>query len=399
MVLIFIFIPSSVYAQNNGSEEFTYSYDTEKTEDTPCQLSVNIEDYDAFYENVYVCLLNISTEYKYKIPLSRTNSYFDYIWLPEGTYTIEEVNTYNQLDCTFSYPEQIEAMAGVVTELHIGIIEKPTDTQDEFTEPENNEKETTSISANLNNDTQTPTQSGKYTYTHIGDGSENVSVDGEFQYEFFLDIKITTPGNPGEAKFVYSIDQKQTYSDAITIPLSGKVTIDNFVIIFDGNLEQDDEYSFFFPDPIKVLDYAYTGSLKIEVCTSKKNVYVYDIFKENNYKLLLNIKKSGAAGVAVFEYSLDGGVTYSEELLIPQNGIYEIPESDLYIQFKANSSTNEFESGTSVIVSINIKQTSNNGLVILIVLLVVALMFGYFWLLKKKKKDSDYNINRWKKIE
>src|SRR5688500_5133563 len=51
------------------------------------------------------------------------------------------------------------------------------------------------------------------------------------------------------------------------------------------------------------------------------------------YRGILQITKTGAAGVARFKYTLDGGYTWSDELVVPSGGTYAIPNTNITVTF------------------------------------------------------------------
>lgn len=53
----------------------------------------------------------------------------------------------------------------------------------------------------------------------------------------------------------------------------------------------------------------------------------------DTYRGILAITKTGAAGVARFKYTLDGGYTYSEDILVPSGGTFAIPNTNITVTF------------------------------------------------------------------
>lgn len=90
--------------------------------------------------------------------------------------------------------------------------------------------------------------------TKTGTGQGSVSVEGEVTNAFDAVIKITESGDVNEGAFQYSIDGGNTFSDDITIPLSGSFEIAGTGLIVkfadsdaeDGveSFPEDDVYSF-----------------------------------------------------------------------------------------------------------------------------------------------------------
>lgn len=65
-----------------------------------------------------------------------------------------------------------------------------------------------------------------------------------------------------------------------------------------------------------------------------------------DYRARVRIKAStDALGAGRFDYSLDGGNTYSDEITIPTGGTYTFPNSGITITFVLNAGTPDFEAG------------------------------------------------------
>jgi hypothetical protein len=63
------------------------------------------------------------------------------------------------------------------------------------------------------------------------------------------------------------------------------------------------------------------------------------------YSGQIRIKKTGDLGEAKFDYTLDGGYTYSETLIVPSGGSYVAPGSGLTFGFTAGEGPTIFETG------------------------------------------------------
>jgi hypothetical protein len=65
------------------------------------------------------------------------------------------------------------------------------------------------------------------------------------------------------------------------------------------------------------------------------------------YRVTARIRKTGALGVATFDYSLDGGYTYSDVLTVPSGGTFAVPGTDLTLTFVPGAGPILFEAGDS----------------------------------------------------
>ena len=400
IILVVFFTGKNVYA---AESDYIYSYNTKQTEETPCQLSVNIEDYKYINENCYVILKSESGQL-YELSLSKINDYYDYIYLAPGDYQITKVSTYNETNYEFVYSNNIMVEKGSVASLHINVknvsgleTTHPIDTETIKEYPTNEE---TSASETVESETESlqsvPADSNKtdyenYTCWNKGSSSGEILLTADWNTELYLDVKITSGTEPGNMKFYYSVNNGG-FSEEISVPLSGTVELEKFTLVFDGQFAQNDVYSFFVPDPLKEITYS-NPTMGLSIHSEDDSVYVYDIMKENNYKILVKIKKEGSLGEVVFVYSMDAGKTYSEELLISEDGIYSLGDTGLYLRF--SDKTYSAEDSVTVSIKSASQEKSSGGVLILIIIVVIVVIFAYLWLLKKKKSDSEYNIRRW----
>lgn len=65
----------------------------------------------------------------------------------------------------------------------------------------------------------------------------------------------------------------------------------------------------------------------------------------NSYDAIIEITKTGTVATGKFKYSLDGGLTYSEEITIPSGGTYAIPGTNITATFVPGAGTVFFEKG------------------------------------------------------
>jgi len=63
------------------------------------------------------------------------------------------------------------------------------------------------------------------------------------------------------------------------------------------------------------------------------------------YQVRIEIKGTGALGVALFRYSLDGGSTYSANITVPSGGTYAVANTNLTLTFVPGAGPIIFESG------------------------------------------------------
>lgn len=67
----------------------------------------------------------------------------------------------------------------------------------------------------------------------------------------------------------------------------------------------------------------------------------------DRYSFIGQIKVTGALGVAEWRYSLDAGLTYSPQMLVPSGGSFVVPNTNLTLTFVAGAGPIIFEAGDS----------------------------------------------------
>lgn len=137
-----------------------------------------------------------------------------------------------------------------------------------------------------------------------------------------LIIKVTTGGVVGTAIFSYSLDGGQTYpfgnlTTAATVPLGSTGLTANFGA---GTYVATDLYQ------------------SIAVTTSPAGCGTLTVSGApyDNYLVQVKIVASGqtlAAGTGTFQYSVDGGNSYSGTIAIPSGGTYLIPNTNMTLTF------------------------------------------------------------------
>ena len=66
------------------------------------------------------------------------------------------------------------------------------------------------------------------------------------------------------------------------------------------------------------------------------NFFSDDVIYDDNYSIVLKIVNTGAAGAGEFQYSLNGGFLWSEDILIPAQGLFLIPDTGIWVEFFDN---------------------------------------------------------------
>ncbi|EPR07765.1 DUF2586 domain-containing protein [Ruminiclostridium papyrosolvens] len=97
------------------------------------------------------------------------------------------------------------------------------------------------------------TAGSRSTVEKIATGSGSLSVSGNPYNAFNVIIKITGQGRRNSALFIYSIDGGYSYSDELTVPLTGQyeIPLTGLTITFTEGAESDVETSFLVGDVFK----------------------------------------------------------------------------------------------------------------------------------------------------
>lgn len=66
----------------------------------------------------------------------------------------------------------------------------------------------------------------------------------------------------------------------------------------------------------------------------------------DDYLMRVKITKSGANGVAKFQYSLDQGINYSPEIITPAAGLFVVPDTGVYITFGGTQTVDDIFAAT-----------------------------------------------------
>lgn len=99
--------------------------------------------------------------------------------------------------------------------------------------------------------------------------------------------------------------------------------------------------------PVTPSTAATSGSItETRVSTSVGTVASTGSSPKDQYNVIVLITTSGTLGAGVFQYSLDGGDTYSAPITIPSGGTYTVPNSGVVVVFDASPSGSlKFEAG------------------------------------------------------
>lgn len=400
-------------AEEPAYEEEMDSYDsyiteTVKDEINTAQLTFHCIMPDGFNLGVYAEIRNTNIGKSYQLLATSVNEYISRMYVPEGFYEIE--NIYVAGDTKNQYPMDIpesfllygdDMYTLETTLLNYDEIKKEADIRLGVAE------DTAAVPAETLLETQKKPVSPWRSVEHTGDGGGQISISGTCVIPVHMILEITASGEIGEAEYKYSTDGGNTWSDvglvrrsATAIPIlttdTGEESGLNLSFDGYGQYLMMDEYRF-----NSAYEYAITnasgnsGNGEIHL-TSEEIIY------ETDYKIVVKIVSTGGLGQGIFKYSLNGGLTFSGDEVIPDDGVYQIPGTLLYLTFWHPDADGRFPVGNMYEAEIR-GDKSNRNYVPYIFGLMIAVFFGVFILYshyaKMKDKPGDYVLNPYKRVD
>lgn len=391
-----------------GEEDPYDSYVTqsEKDEINSVQLTFRCIMPEGFNLGVYAELKNANTGTSYQLLATSANEYISRMYVPEGYYEIQNIyvagDTKNQYP--MDIPEGFFVYSGDMYTLSSTLLN-----YDEVMEEANRrlgiaeEEETKEVAEEPKEKPVSPWRSVE----HTGDGGGRISISGTCKIPIHMIIKITATGEIGEAEYQYSTDGGATWSEvglvrrsATAIPI---ITTDTgadcgLFLNFEGygKYLMTDEYRFSATYEYPISAAAGNSGLGEVHLTST------DIIYEEDYKVIVKIVSTGAPGEAVFRYSLNGGLSFSKDEVIPKDGIYEIPETYLMLTFWHPEADGKFPVGNSYEAEIKGDKSNRSYfpyIIILCVILIFALFILYYHYARMKDKNGDYVLMTYRRIE
>ena len=349
-----------------GDGDFAYIdvMNATKSAERPCQVYVHA-DVPGGSPNLFITIMNTETGEMYKAPLTSTNEYIERFYVPIGTYSVVELQFYedNTMQYPFNIPEDFSLTSETDNmELELTLV-NPDILKNEIAEKIANKEKQNHIcpicGEKLNDDgycenpdcsnytapeeeTVMPAQSelvdSDYEVTYSGTNpSVGLGITGENSKESDIIVKITKSGIRGTAAFKYSTDNGKQFSEDIQMPLSGIYPLDDdvkFTFVGDS-FTQDETFTAFLPDPNKevILDKDTKMSSFATVRTEDKHIYAYDIMVANQYDIIVKIVKGSKDGTdPVYNVSLDNGKTWLGEKIMSDNTAV-VGNTGIYVDF------------------------------------------------------------------
>ena len=212
-----------------GDFSYVEHTDTQRTQETGCQITVATECPKGFGLNTYVILSDMNGQ-MYRVSLSDENGYADRIFVKPGEYTVVETKVYD--DNTGRYPFEQSSGEGTIS-LENGEAADLRFRLSDYdriakvisaTDADGGETETISENRYLTAfDGITMDGIGDlyYTVEPKGSGIGSLTITGNAKGTYDLHIDILSSGGRGEAKFTVSMDGGNSIAYTDTIPEDG----------------------------------------------------------------------------------------------------------------------------------------------------------------------------------
>jgi hypothetical protein len=130
------------------------------------------------------------------------------------------------------------------------------------------------------------------------------------------------------------------------------------------------------------------------------NFYSDDIIYDDNYNIVLKVVKTGNAGDGEFKYSTNGGFTWSEDTLIPAEGLFLIPDTEIWVEFFENGG--EFMVGDVYKTKIKGDMSQHDYSMVIAILLgvVCVAMFAVYHHYTSQRDGADrYELMRYERVK
>ena len=382
-----------------GDFSYVEHTDTQRTQETSCQITVATECPKGFGLNTYVILSDENGQ-MYRISLSDENGYADQIFVKPGEYTVVETKVYD--DNTGRYPFErvseegsISLENGEAADLRFRLSDYDK-IADVIATTANDGRKTEIISENRYPtafDGITMDGMGELYYTVIqkGSGTGSLTITGNAKGAYDLRIEIIKSGVIGEARFSLSLDGGETViGEDVTaekFPLKDYGITLWFSTEHDADeLQEGDMFSAAIPETFAVDTARY----------DEANVIITG-HPESDHGIEIHILSSGGRGEAKFTVSMDGGNSIAYTDTIPEDGVFPIGD-EIELRF---SDSVRFEKGREYSSDVQSNEESINMIPVYVMCasVIIVLCAAYGYLLSRKERMEDYDLHKWKDLQ
>lgn len=380
--------------------EIVESYDTVKSEETSCFLSVKTICPDGFGLNTYVMLVDEAGN-AYRIRISVENDYMGQIYLAPGDYQITEVSVFD--DYKQEYPFVITEREFTLSEnenktisfvmrdyekLEKEIAEKAA----EATETDNRQEVTFSDVQFYKTGLEGVTMQGTgvlfYEVTHKGSGVGTMEASGYASGDYDVVVRIVKSGVLGEAVFQISLDGGNSFIGQDIVSESSKIGNAGLTLYFKTAQDtvefiQGDEYRVKVPETFPVV--ASKASTANLVVTGHP-------LEEHDFTV--TVLSSGGLGKSRFTVESTKGPVIRVTDVVPESGIYEL-EDDISLVF---SDSTAYERGLVFTVTLesNDKIFDYTPVYVLSGMAVFGVAAAFSVMGSRKERESEYRIRQYK---
>ncbi len=406
----------------DGDEaEIINALDTAYAEDSSCEIDAKAAVPEYFGLNIYINIKNLDNGKIYQIPLYKENAYRQRCYVPEGSYTVMEVSVFE--DSTGAYPftcpddfhmdadetHSLEITLGNYEEIESEINEKRASVAGSAMDDSTDVR--SDAGTVIDRDELIPSPETDFEVEYNGEGRARLGIKGSQTGEFDIRVRIEKGGFPGDMRVSISTDKGNTWLEDQPVALDSFMQLKGTGLTLEFAADPSDKtgfiegdlYSCYVQDPGTelVVTQGRNCSAFLSLCCADPNNHPFNVLEDNGISLAIRVEKDGTFGTAVVSLSLDGGKTYGEQTLVPDDGILRLAGYDLICDFRTMKDGRIAESQTGFrkggIYTAVAKRRSIKNLIFFLAassaVLCVLAVTGYMKMMSLMPKKSQYRIN------
>lgn len=382
--------------------EIIEDYNTARSQETPCFLTVQTLCPNGFGLNTYALLMG-ENGCMFRISMSAENNYIGRIYLAPGEYEVTEVAVFD--DYKQEYPFAVDERMIVLTDNENKTLSYAMREYQQIAEIIEQKKDSETGTANvvLTDDLiyetgllgVTMKGSGVlyYEVEHKGIGTGVMECTGNAKGTYDVVVKIVKSGVVGEALFQISLDGGLSYIGQDIVADSSKIGDAGLTIYFKT---EEDTTEFIEGDEYHISTVENFTVIASKICSANVIVQGHPL---EDHDLVVNILSSGGYGKSKFTVESTKGKEIRVTDVMPIDGIYEL-EDGLSLVF---SDSQDYEKGLSYNVSVRSNDTTVDYTPLYILFGVLVAVGATFLTVMNMKKDnnSDYILRQydWRKNE